>query len=317
MKKYNQNKKVRKYHFCLLINKQATNYNERTIKKLIKSILNNGHHFTVLEPNSAFSLYDQAQSAAGLKRHRGVVLSQVKKWGNITALIACGGDGTFNLVARAGFKSNLPVAVLPMGKFNNICQSVYKTVDPDKIIKKILARKPQIITINAGEIADQMFFSSVGLGFIPKLQKILEEKKQPRFGFGWSQFGTKAATIKLSKKTILKVDSFRFETSSRMINVNLLPYSCGIPISNASLPDDEMCEIIFDANASTKKFGNYLSQIIKGKFVYGSDFRMYRGKSICIEPVEGYNLYLDGEIIEVPSEMIEITVLEKALKIFA
>ena len=315
MKRHSHTKKVRRHHFCLLVNKQATNYNERAIKKLVKAILNNGHHFTVLEPNSAFSLYDQAQSAAGLKRHRGVVLNQVKKWGNISALIACGGDGTFNLVARAGFKSNLPVAVLPMGKFNNLCQSVYKTIEPDKIIKKILARKIQ--TINVGKIADQMFFSSIALGFIPKLQEILEEKKQPRFSFGWSQLGTKAATVRLPQKTILKVDSFKFETSSKMINVNLLPLSCGIPISNASLPDDGKSEIIFDINVSSKKFGNYLSQIIKGKFVYGSDFRMYRGKSISIEPVEGYNLYLDGEIIKVPSEMIEISILEKDLKIFA
>lgn len=315
MKKYSQRKKARKHHFCLLVNKQATNYNEQLIKKLINSILNNGHHFTVLEPNSAFSLYDQAQSAAGLKRHLGVVISQVKKWGNISALIACGGDGTFNLVARAGFKSNLPVAVLPMGKFNNLCQSIYHTIEPNEVINKILAQK--IKTINVGKIADQMFFSSVGLGFIPKLQEILEEKKQPRFSFGWSKLGAEAADVNLPQKTILKVDAFKFETNSKMINVNLLPFSCGISISNASLLDDGKGEIIFDVNVSRKKFGSYLGQIVKGKYVYGSEFRMYRGKSINIEPVVGHNLYLDGEIIKVPSELIEITILEKALKIFA
>ncbi len=308
-------KQQKRQHYCLLVNSNASNYNDQIVKNLITSIKKRGSSYTLLEPTTAIELYDQAMSAAGLKRHRGAVTSNLNRWGNITSLIACGGDGTFNLVARAGLKSGLPVGAIPMGKYNNIARSIYGSVNIEDISKIIFNQK--IRKIDAGQVVNQIFFGSVGVGFLPNLFKLLETKKTPRFKLGWSKMGSIAAKISMPTKTVIKVDSFRFEISPTLLNINLLPYSVGLPMSITSIIDDNRAEIIFDAEVNPKVLGSFTADIAKGSYYFNEKIRMFRGKSICIEPFKKYELYLDGELVTLPTDLVEITVLDKQLNVYA
>lgn len=301
-------------HYCILVNKTAAAYQKKPVERLTQVIKAKGGRYTVLEPDSAMELYTQAKAMVQSSKADKPVPAAVSRWGDVTALVACGGDGTFNLVARAALSANIPIGVLPMGRFNNIGRSLCPVASPEAGIIKIMNGKYR--TVDVGLAADQIFFGSVGLGFIPHLAKELEGRKIPRFAIGWSKLAAKAASNVKSVKTIIKIDAFRFELRPMILNINLLAYSVGLPFSSASLPDDGHAEIILDRGDSSEEFSAYIRNIFKNNYYYGDSISLYRGKEISIQPTKGRTLYLDGELIELPTEYLEIRISDKKLKVF-
>ena len=80
--------------------------------------------------------------------------------------------------------------------------------------------------------------------------------------------------------------------------------------------DDHRAEIVFDVRANRRDLAAYAGQISKGKFVYGSEVRLFRGSVITIQPTRGRTLYLDGELINLPTNILEIKISEKQLKVY-
>jgi len=311
-------KPTRKYrrtteHYGILVNQSAANYDSKIVDDLIAEIKRKRANFSIAEPSSAMGLMQQAQTMAGLRRIRGSRSAEEHRRGKITKLVVCGGDGTFNLAARAALKANLPIGIIPLGKENNIAISLFDSVSPEEGIKRVFSKNYK--SIDYATVANQMFFGSLGIGLIPNLERLLQQNGRPRFKMGWSSLGTKAALNCNVRNTIIKVDAFRFELSPLIFNVNLLPYSAGIKVSPVSGLADGLAEVIFDINVKPKEAGKLLKQLSKEKFWYGSDIRMYRGKIITIQPAEGMLLYLDGELLTLPTNFVEIEVGSSQLKV--
>jgi diacylglycerol kinase family enzyme len=301
-------------HYCILVNKTAATYQKKSVERLTRVIKAKGGRYTVIEPESAMDLFTQAKAVVEPQKSGKPVHPAVGRWGEVTALVACGGDGTFNLVARAALTANIPVGLLPMGRFNNIGRSLCPEVTPEAGIIKIINGKYR--NIDVGLAADQIFFGSIGLGLIPHLAQELEGRKLPRFGIGWSKLAAKAASAVRSIKTIIKIDAFRFELRPVIFNVNLLAYSVGLPLSTASLPDDGHAEVILDRGDASEEFSNYVRNVFKNKYYYGDSISLYRGTEISAQPTKGRTMYLDGELIDLPAEYLEIRISDKKLKVF-
>jgi diacylglycerol kinase family enzyme len=305
--------RAKKPHYAILVNKKAEGYDPRAVRKLTEAIKATGGYHSVFEPATAMDMFRQAEVAVGIGKPTGGLTLPFARGGKITALIAVGGDGSFNLVARAAQKADLPVGVLPAGKLNNIARFLYGTTEAGAVTRRLIAGAYD--KIDSGRVADQYFFGSIGLGFISHLTKELEGRQAPRFGIGWSQLGSKTAAGVPLKKTVLKVDSFRFEASPIIINVNLMPYSAGLPLSPVSIADDGMAEIILAQGNNPGEFSTYTRLIFKKKYLYGNEVRLYRGREITIQPLRGRTLYLDGELIKLPTDILEIRVEHKKLSV--
>ncbi len=311
MKKEQPKKKSQ--HYCLLVNQQAANYNSAPIKKLTAAIRNNGDNYTIFEPETAFKLLNTSLKAVGVRKwHREVPRAFLQR-GKVTTLVACGGDGTVNLVARAGLKTNLPVGIIPSGKFNNIAHSLNKDITTDSAIKNILNGKYKKIDI--GAIGEQFFFGSAAIRFIPEMQKLLAKESLSRFAFRWGHNAKKAVTTIRTEQLIVKIDAFRFEVAPTVLNINLLSNSVGIPISPTSIADDGQAEIIIDFDSSKININQFIRQLYKDKYIFANEFKLFRGKKISIQPVKNEILYLDGELIELPNEVLNIEIIDKQLKV--
>lgn len=306
--------KTSSIHYGIVVNKSAANYVRSEVTRLINEIRKRNCFYTVVEPNSAMSLLQQSQLLAGLKKTRRRLTPEEQRRGNINALIACGGDGTFNLVARAALEAGIPVGILPQGRENNIAYYLYGSTKPDKCLPRLLAKETK--RIDYASVANQMFFGSVGLGLVPQLEKILSRNGIPRFGYGWNTIGSKAAAACNVRNSVIKVDAFRFEISPLLLNINLLPFSAGIKLSPVSGQSDGLAEVLFDINVKPKEIGGMLKQLNSGKFIFGNDVRLYRGRTITIQPTAGMTLYLDGELLELPANIIEIEVGSKHLMVY-
>ncbi|MBK7142063.1 MAG: hypothetical protein IPH75_08290 [bacterium] len=309
-----RHQKEKQSHVALFVNRKASGYQAKQIDQLTSAVKERGGYYTTFEPESAMSLYKQALAIVQPHKDSSELAPVVAKRGEFTALIACGGDGTFNLVARAAMESELPVGILPMGRFNNIARYLYQAVEPKVAIARIL--KGDYKKIDAGMAADQPFFNAIGIGFLPELADNLKSIRSPRFGFGWSQLGAKAASAVTVEKLVAKIDAFRFEISPVMMNIHLLPYAVGLPFASAALVDDGQAEVIFDQGGQLGEFSSITRAIQKGKFLYGTDVRMYRGKTINLQPIKDKVMYLDGELITLPTTVLAVKIGDKQVKVF-
>lgn len=300
-------------HVCIIVNESATDYRPESIDRLTDAIRKRGDQFTVVRPRTAHDLSDTAQAACGRRRGRRLLPQTFQRRGQVTSLVSCGGDGTFNLVARAALAADIPIGILPMGRFNNIARSLYTDLSAAASAKRITGS--DIRSIDVGNVSGQPFFGAIGLGLIPRLMKILSNQKTPRLGLSWARVVSQAASEIETMKMVVKVDAFRFEISPTILNVNLLSYAGGLNLSPASLTDDRRAEIIFDMSATRGELGTYARRIHSEKFVYGSGVRLFRGAVITIQPIKGRTLYLDGELVELPTNLIEIKIEDKQLKV--
>ena len=302
-------------HFCLLINKSAAAYDEKLIAGYLSLLRSRGHYYTTVEPVSAAEMARAAEVAAGLRKSHGFYSPAVSRRGKVTALIACGGDGTVNLVARAASKAKLPVGVLPMGGQNNIARSLFGDDFKDRAIKQMASGKTR--RIDMGEVGNQQFLGSVAFGLPIQLNARLKEFKAPRFGMGWSRIVTAAMDETKIVNLDIKVDSFRFEVSPSMLIVSLVSSVIGLPLNNAADLSDGKAEVILDFNSTAAKIGSYFKEVAKKKYLYGSDVRLFRGQSVTVRPVKGANMYLDGELISLPVNVVEITIGREKVEVFA
>ena len=306
--------KGQRVHICLLVNESSLAYQPKPIEQLTKTIRELGGQYTILRPSSATELANASRMVCGLGKRKGLLPSQFDRRGKVTGLVACGGDGTFNLVARAATEANLPVGILPMGRFNNIAMSLYGSTSMEEVIKRITDRGYRKIDI--GIVAGQRFIGSIGLGLIPRMARLLEEKKKPRFSLGWSRLASRASALVKAKKTVLKVDSFRFDITPTLLNINLLPYTLGLPLTPASLSDDGHAEIVFDVSAKPKEFSSLARRTFSGNYFFGSSIHLFRGAVITLQYVKERTLYLDGEFLKLPVNAVEVRVGDEQLKVY-
>lgn len=307
--------KERQAHYCLLVNTAATRYSAAAVKRLTDRIRSEGKYFSVLEPETALAMAEEAEKVAGLAPGGQKALPQfISRRGKVTALIACGGDGTVNLVARAAARAGLPLGILPMGRYNNIARSILGAVDKERAIEIILNR--EYTKVDYAIAAGLPVFGSLGLGFVPELAKALEGRKPPRLAWGWNQLGTKVAEATERRSYSIQLDSYRFEVSSRMFMINVLPLVLGMNLSPVSLMDDKQLEAQFDVIDSPKILGNYLRLTARNRYLYRSDIRQYRGSQVTISPVQDQIMYLDGEILHLPTNILEVRFADEQLRIF-
>lgn len=310
-RKYHRAKQA---HYCLLVNKAAAHYDPKPIDRLTKAIRQGGGHFTILEPDSPMALLRRARQAAGVVKTESGLPPLMSRRGKVTSLVACGGDGTFNLVARAALQSDLPVGILPLGRYNNVARSICGACDLNRMIDKIIKRN--YCKIDHAEAAGLPFFASIAMGFVPRLAHMLENRKQPRFGLSWSSVAGEITSDLQRRKLVIKVDAFRFEITPWLFSIHLLPYAVGLAISPPSMTDDHFMETVFDVSNDPRDLGDFLAKASKGKYVFGREIRLYRGTNVTFQPTKGQTLYFDGEMVSLPTNIVEVKIGEKQLKVF-
>lgn len=304
-------------HYCILVNPQASCFAQRRLDILIKAIRKKDRQFSVIQPDTAMDLYERGMEVARTRLvevGKKGILSAPPKPIEVTAFIAAGGDGTVNLVARAALKAGLPMGILPMGHYDNISRSIHGQIKPELSAELIIKGEYQLLdTIKVGE---QIVIGSMGIGFVPSLAEELQENKPPRFGLGWGKLGARVADAIKPFKMIIKADTFRFDVSPLMLNVNLLPYTLGFKLSPASMPDDARAELIFDDKNEKTDFSKYLKGLYKGDYRYGDGLNLYRSEIINLQLSKAAKLYLDGEILPLPKQALTLKFAEEKLKLF-
>lgn len=111
---------------------------------------------------------------------RGVV-ARAKAAGGI--VVAAGGDGTINSVARETVSSGCLFGVLPQGTFNYFGRTHHIPEDLAEAVHALLTARVQPVQI--GLVNDRIFLVNASIGLYPK---VLEEREADKAQFGRSRF---------------------------------------------------------------------------------------------------------------------------------
>jgi len=286
--------------YNILVNPGASGYSKEKIEFLTSKFDKSGTKYFLAETDSTKSAAYHTKRILG-KRPAGI--------------IACGGDGTVNSIARNLIRRTTGLGIFPLGRDNNIYRSLYGAPDADKAVGIIMSGKTK--RIDYGLAGGNFFLGSIAFGLIPELFSILEKKKAPRLAIGWSRMAAQAAAAVKIKTLSIKVDAFKFEFSPRTLTINLLSNTMGLNLMPSCIPDDGKCEVAFDNSDSSSILSSYIRQIYKKKYVYGDDIRIFRGESISISPADKLRFYLDGEMIDWHGNDLAVNIVAGRIRVFS
>ncbi len=95
-----------------------------------------------------------------------------EKWG---AIVAVGGDGTVNEIAKPLVGSDIPIGILPLGSGNGLARHLGLPLTLDTALKRLFEGKPS--TIDSAELNGIPFFCTAGMGFDAYVGHLFSQQK--------------------------------------------------------------------------------------------------------------------------------------------
>ena len=149
----------------IVINAASGSHGEGDVRAALTSVFSeSGREFEFLEVTKPAQLQAQASRAVALAKARGGVV------------VAAGGDGTINAVAKAVLDSGCAFGVLPQGTFNYFARS--HAIPQDTLAAAHALLRASISPVQVGKINGQLFLVNASLGLYPQLLEDREAWKQ-------------------------------------------------------------------------------------------------------------------------------------------
>ena len=216
--------------FFIVLNAGSGHAETAERRAVIESVLNDaGRRFEL-------TLVDQPDTIDAVAAH---MAQQAAKAGGV--LVAAGGDGTINAVARQAVAHGCVFGVLPQGTFNYFGRTHGIPEDLNEAVQALLSSS--LHPVQVGLVNERVFLVNASIGLYPKL---LEERELDKKQFGRSRLVAALSALKtiLSPhrrlRLILQIDGQlqRLRTATFFVGNNRLQMEqVGIPPLSAALED--------------------------------------------------------------------------------
>lgn len=258
------------------------------------------------------------EDARTLGEIAGRMVDEAKASGGI--VVAAGGDGTINAVARRAVAAGCPFGVLPQGTFNYFGRTHGIPEDLADAVRALLSSR--LHPVQVGLVNDRVFLVNASIGLYPKL---LEEREIDKRQFGRSRLVAFLSALKtiLSPhrrlRITLEIDGsvHRLRTATFFVGNNRLQMEqVGIAPMSAALEDGKLAAI---APKSVGKLGMLwlLARGALGRLGQADDLVAFSFKRMTVRPRSLYGkrrikVATDGEVTYL-STPLEFRVLEDQL----
>ncbi len=249
------------------------------------------------------------------KKHA-IQLTQESINENATIIVACGGDGTISEVASCLVNTTVILGIIPLGSGNGLASNLKISKNIKEAIQKIINQNVE--KIDVGKFNDNYFFSNCGIGFDAKVVRHYENSKNRRL----------LSYIKASLKSLKEID---YKTTINITiddkNLTLKPFMVFISNSNelgyhvsltpkASLQDG-LLDVLLISKLSKLKMLLFGLLILVKKHHKLKEVKSFKTKSLHLQLEEGHSFHsqIDGEPHTIANNIIQISILENALKV--
>jgi len=255
-------------------------------------------------------------------------------------VVVAGGDGTVREVAAALVSTDITLAIVPQGTFNNLALSLKLPVEPDAICDLMEAGLTRRIDVGMAD-EQHAFFEAAGVGVDADLFPIGEEMKSRRFqGFGrairlallhrqssvelwFDRSVSEAYQSSFRGNEPLKRRRRRFrarKTGVRLrcsfVAIGNGPYYGGnFNIVPGAILDDGLFSIGVYRDFSKLELLRHFWSISGGNRHYNPKMEMFTAKRVDVTSARRLSVHVDGHPIG--TTPVRFDVLPKALKVIA
>ena len=230
-------------------------------------------------------------------------------------VVACGGDGTVNEVARGLVKTEIPIAVVPVGSGNGIARH-FKI--PSGISNAIqLIKKKKIAKMDVGVVNGHYFFGNMGCALESHFIRIYNKNGSHGIWAYMIAFFNAIISFKYQKilieyqKEIKQISPFIFLVS----NTNQQGYN--FSLTPQALSDDGKLDLFWIEKSSLIKKIKFMINTLLGKRLKSNDYNFVKLSTLKISLFDQGNfcIQIDGEYLPLTSKNLEVEVIPKKLNV--
>jgi YegS/Rv2252/BmrU family lipid kinase len=232
-------------------------------------------------------------------------------------IIAVGGDGTFNEVARSLInKENVTTGLIPAGTGNDFIQILGF---PNRFGEKDwdIFFKSMVIGLDAGSCNGMIFFNGMGLGF--DAQVAAENYTEPgkvkrgsKYKYIWHII--KTLLFFREKRMTVITSTGRHETDCFINTIAIgRRFAGGFFLTPKAIANDGLLDVCMIKKLSLAERFSILLKVPKGVHTIDKRVNYYQTREITIEFPEVVPFHVDGELNF--SDKFNVTVLPKAINI--
>jgi YegS/Rv2252/BmrU family lipid kinase len=228
-------------------------------------------------------------------------------------VVAVGGDGTINDIARALLYTQVPLGIIPKGSANGFAREFGIPLSPRKACETLL--HAQELSMDVGKINEEYFFSVAGVGFdarvgytYNKTQKGGRRGKLPYFIVGIKEyFSYVPCALNLSLG-----DNKRRLNPFLIAIANSKQYGIGTKIAPKAVVNDGLLNLTIVHQAPWYKYLCHLPKVFTGNIDQAPFVEIILVKEAKIAPEREIPYHIDGEI-RFGGENLVVTIEPKAL----
>ena len=230
-------------------------------------------------------------------------------------VVACGGDGTVNEVARGLVKTEIPIAVVPVGSGNGIARH-FKI--PSGISNAIqLIKKKKIAKMDVGVVNGHYFFGNMGCALESHFIRIYNKNGSHGIWAYMIAFFNAIISFKYQKilieyqKEIKQISPFIFLVS----NTNQQGYN--FSLTPQALSDDGKLDLFWIEKSSLIKKIKFMINTLFCKRPKSNNYNFVKLSTLKISLLDPGNfcIQIDGEYLPVTSKNLEVEVIPKKLNV--
>ncbi len=236
---------------------------------------------------------------------------------NPKTVVACGGDGTINLIAKVLIDHNIQanLGIIPLGSANGLANELGIVEDIERSLVVLMRAKPQLIdvlVINDDHIS--LHLSDVGFN-ANMIQDFEESGERGKLAYARSFFN--ALMEKEHSDYTIEINNKKFDVTAEMIVfANASSYGTGAIINPESSMSDGRFEVIVFKPIPLSELPSLTFESFIGDINNSSFVGIYKTQSVKIYCHRKELLQIDGELIGEVNE-IKVEIKKGAINLIA
>ena len=274
-----------------------------SIGRNIDAVANTIHAAARKYGHSAHILFTEARS------HATELVIESLKTNTWSAIVAVGGDGTVNEIAKPLLNSGTPLGILPLGSGNGLARHLGLPLTLNSSLKRLF--EGNSITIDSAQLNDIPFFCTAGMGFDAYVGHLFSEQNQR----GLSTY------ISVSFKAYWEYNPQSFQLNGKQIEAFSLTFANAGQFGNnawvapqASLQDGllDICTI----KPFPLWFGTSLAYQLFTKQMKSSRYIAYdKITESVVQTSQPPMIHYDGEPLQLDTNVIKIKINPQSLNV--
>ena len=252
---------------------------------------------------------------SSMKKGHTVALTEKAIDEKADVVVACGGDGTINEVARRLVKTEIPLGIIPLGSGNGIARHFKIPFEISKSVQVI--KKNKLAKMDVGVVNGHYFFGNMGCAL--ESHFIRSYQKNGWHGI-WAYviaFFDAVAGFKHQRIQIEYLDKVRKISPFVLLVSNANQQGYDFSLTPQALTDDGQMDLFWMEKSNLfNKIKFFLYALLRRKLT-AKAFNLVRLSALKITLLDQGNfcVQIDGEYLPVASNHMEIRILPKKLNI--